>query len=242
MENRWSWYKKFLWEIIALNCSSKMNACTSRTVPRPRTTTTTTTAAPTTTPRPNITFPTYKCPGDYAKWYCLNGATCFTVQIGVEVLFNCECKDGFMGPRCEYKELEGSYLASRPRVMLEKASIAGGAVAAIFLTFVVAFFAYVRWHQNKKRESLESGDLQQQNGHHSNGHHNIAADVVDGSQQLQYSSQLASSSLRNGDNIELQHPQQQQFIAVHHHHHQLRPFGPHHDEYTISMSDALLKR
>ncbi|KAG5672437.1 hypothetical protein PVAND_002565 [Polypedilum vanderplanki] len=198
---------------------SDSDACTSRTVPRPRTTTTTTTAAPTTTPRPNITFPTYKCPGDYAKWYCLNGATCFTVQIGVEVLFNCECKDGFMGPRCEYKELEGSYLASRPRVMLEKASIAGGAVAAIFLTFVVAFFAYVRWHQNKK-----------------------PADVVDGSQQLQYSSQLASSSLRNGDNIELQHPQQQQFIAVHHHHHQLRPFGPHHDEYTISMSDALLKR
>lgn len=66
-------------------------ACTSRNVPRPRTTTVApTTLAPTTTPRPNITFPTFKCPGEYAKWYCLNGATCFAVQISGEYLFNCE--------------------------------------------------------------------------------------------------------------------------------------------------------
>jgi hypothetical protein len=145
--------------------------------------------------------------------------------------------------------------ASRPRVMLEKASIAGGAVAALFLSFVVAFFAYVKWHQSKKRESLENGNLQQ-NGHHSNGHHNAAADVVDGQQacccqqaQVHFSSQLASSSVSNGngDSSELQHPQQHQFqaaaaVAHHHHHHLLRPFGPHHDYQKISMSDALLKR
>lgn len=64
------------------------DACNSRTVPRPRTTPAP--QAPTTTPRPNITFLTYKCPPEYATWYCLNGATCFTVKIGKEVLYNCE--------------------------------------------------------------------------------------------------------------------------------------------------------
>ncbi|CAO1438618.1 unnamed protein product [Diamesa tonsa] len=120
------------------------NACSSRTTPKPR--------PPTPTPRPNITFHTYKCPDAYANWYCLNGATCFTVKIGVEVLYNCECADGYIGPRCDYKDLDGSYLSSRPRVMLETASIAGGAVAALFLAFVVGFFVYVRWHQGKKRD------------------------------------------------------------------------------------------
>lgn len=140
--------------------------------------------------------------------------------------------------------------------MLEKASIAGGAVVALFLSCVVAGFAYVRWHQNKKREMLESGNLQlPQNGHQSNGHSNAAADVVDGichcqQSQVHNNSQLvSSSSVRNGDSGgELQHPQQQQFQAVHHPHHHhdhvpaLRPFGPHHDYQKISMSDAILMR
>lgn len=135
--------------------------------------------------------------------------------------------------------------------MLETASIAGGAVALIFVTFVISFFGYVRWHQRKKRELLENGTL--------NGHHNPAADVVDGQQspcccqqsQIQFSSPLSSSNVRNGDNAELpQHPQQTQFQAMphvhaqqhHHHHPPLRPFGPHHDYQKISMSDVILKR
>lgn len=61
------------------------DACRSRTVVKPRTT-----PAPTSSPRPNITFHTYKCPEAYATWYCLNGATCFAVKIGMEVLYNCE--------------------------------------------------------------------------------------------------------------------------------------------------------
>lgn len=40
--------------------------------------------------RPNITFQTYACPPAYAAWYCLNGATCFTVKIGISILYNCE--------------------------------------------------------------------------------------------------------------------------------------------------------
>ncbi len=53
---------------------------------------------------------TYACPPAYAAWYCLNGATCFTVKIADSILYNCECADGFMGQRCEFKDLEGSYL------------------------------------------------------------------------------------------------------------------------------------
>lgn len=78
-----------------------IEACSSRTTPKPR---------PPTTQRPNITFHTYICPPAYDTWYCLNGATCFTVKIQGNLLYNCECADGYMGPRCEYKDLDGSYI------------------------------------------------------------------------------------------------------------------------------------
>jgi hypothetical protein len=129
--------------------------------------------------------------------------------------------------------------------MLETASIAGGAVAALFLSFVVGFVVYVRWHQNKKRE-LQDDEVT------TNGHQNEAMDVVDGpskpcyclkyTSELQASSQL-SSNVTNSD--ELQHPQQQQFQVAPHYHHQpppqKRPFGPHH-YHSISMADVLMKR
>nr|CAD7440535.1 unnamed protein product [Timema bartmani] len=57
-------------------------ACSSRSTPKPR--------PPSPTARPNITFHTYACPPAYAKWYCLNEATCFTVKIGESLLYNCE--------------------------------------------------------------------------------------------------------------------------------------------------------
>lgn len=143
--------------------------------------------------------------------------------------------------------------------MLETASIAGGAVAILFLSLVIGFFVYVRWHQSKKRELHDEEDLQQPQNGHTNGHHNAAADVVDGSaggpskclqSQIHYSSQLSSNltNTTNGDNSELQHPQQeQQFQAMSLVHHQRqhhpppkRPFGPHH-YVPILMSDVLLK-
>lgn len=145
--------------------------------------------------------------------------------------------------------------------MLETASIAGGAVAALFLSLVVGFFAYVRWHQSKKRELSEDDDTLQHPQNGQNGHHNAAVDVVDGlpdggaspcycqQSQIHFSSQLSSnlSNTTNGDSSDLQHPQHQQFQSmphVHHHHHpppKQRPFGPHH-YHPISMSDVLLKR
>lgn len=174
-------------------------------------------------------------------------------------LFVCRCPDGYIGPRCDYKDLDGSYLgefstsscqkrfltfqfftAGRPRVMLETASIAGGAVAALFLSLIVGFVVYVRWHQNQKRE-LQDDVVP------TNGHLNTAADVVDGAespcycQQSQVHFSPLSSNLTNID--DLQHPQQQQFQAVAHHHHPppKRPFGPHHYR-PVSMAEVLLKR
>lgn len=58
-----------------------IEACSSRSTPKPR--------PPTSTDRPNITFHMYTCPPDYAEWYCLNGATCFTVKIVDSLLYNC---------------------------------------------------------------------------------------------------------------------------------------------------------
>ncbi|GIY16757.1 protein spitz [Caerostris darwini] len=102
--------------------------CSSRSTPKPRPTIA--------TARPNVTFETYACPEAYAKWYCLNGATCFAIKIRDSILYNCECADGFMGQRCEFKDLDGSYLPSRERE-IQRAGIAGGLLIVIL---IIAFF------------------------------------------------------------------------------------------------------
>lgn len=122
------------------------DACSSRSTPKPR--------PPTPTPRPNITFHMYTCPPDYAEWYCLNGATCFTVKIAESLLYNCLCANGYIGQRCEFKDLDGSYLPSRQRVMLETASIAGGATIAVFLVVIICIAAYI--HCKRKQKELRT--------------------------------------------------------------------------------------
>ncbi|XP_043604499.1 uncharacterized protein LOC122577306 isoform X2 [Bombus pyrosoma] len=124
------------------------DACSSRSTPKPR--------PPTPTPRPNITFHMYTCPPDYAEWYCLNGATCFTVKIVDSLLYNCLCANGYIGQRCEFKDLDGSYLPSRQRVMLETASIAGGATIAVFLVVIICIAAYI--HCKRKQKELRSSN------------------------------------------------------------------------------------
>ncbi|KAK8386072.1 hypothetical protein O3P69_010657 [Scylla paramamosain] len=125
--------------------------CSSRSTPKPR--------PPSPTMRPNITFQTFACPPAYAAWYCLNGATCFTVKIGESILYNCECADGYMGQRCEFKDLDGSYLHTREKVLLETASIAGGATVACVLVFVVLFAVYVFMQKDKDKRcrDLDNG-------------------------------------------------------------------------------------
>lgn len=135
--------------IIFISTFRMTDGCSSRTTPKPR--------PPSSTPRPNITFHTYKCPPAYAAWYCLNDATCFTVKIGDSLLYNCECADGYMGPRCEYKDLDGSYLPTRPRVMLETASIASGAIGSLVLIMIGWCCWCVRRHQRHKRLKKENG-------------------------------------------------------------------------------------
>ncbi|KYQ47178.1 Protein spitz [Trachymyrmex zeteki] len=124
------------------------DACSSRSTPKPR--------PPTPTDRPNITFHMYTCPPDYAEWYCLNGATCFTVKIVDSLLYNCLCANGYIGQRCEFKDLDGSYLPSRQRVMLETASIAGGATIAVFLVVIICITAYI--HCKRKQKELRSSN------------------------------------------------------------------------------------
>ncbi|XP_018012256.1 uncharacterized protein LOC108669440 [Hyalella azteca] len=124
----------FFLVLIAASLPNLAEGCSSRSTPRPRP------LSPTL--RPNITFQTYACPPAYAAWYCLNGATCFTVKIAESILYNCECADGYMGQRCEYKDLDGSYLPTGDKVLLETASIAGGAALVIILVFFGIFSAF----------------------------------------------------------------------------------------------------
>ncbi|XP_069685706.1 uncharacterized protein [Periplaneta americana] len=140
--------------LVVSTVLSIAEACSSRSTPKPR--------PPSPTARPNITFHTYACPPAYATWYCLNGATCFTVKIGESLLYNCECAEGYIGQRCEFKDLDGSYLPSRQRVMLETASIAGGATIAVFLVVIVCIAAYIHFQRKQKetRASCVDGNSQ----------------------------------------------------------------------------------
>ncbi|XP_044736482.1 uncharacterized protein LOC123298518 [Chrysoperla carnea] len=153
----WIWFI-----ILASSIVSVSEACSSRATPKPR--------PPAPTPRPNITFHTYACPQAYNDWYCLNGATCFSVIIGNSTLYNCECADGFMGPRCEFKDLDGSYLPSQHRIQLETASIAGGATIAIFLVFILCMAAYIRM-QRRTKARLAANET-------------LSTDCVDGAESL----------------------------------------------------------
>ncbi|KAF7990654.1 hypothetical protein HCN44_000459 [Aphidius gifuensis] len=131
--------------VISYTLFGIADACSSRSTPKPR--------PPTPTPRPNITFHMYTCPHDYAEWYCLNGATCFTVKIQESLLYNCLCASGFVGQRCEFKDLDGSYMTSKRHVMLETASIAGGATIAVFLVVIICVSAYI--HCKRKQKELQ---------------------------------------------------------------------------------------
>ncbi|CAG0881216.1 unnamed protein product [Cyprideis torosa] len=140
----------FIIAMILSQLCLPVDACSARSTPKPR--------PHTPTMRPNITFQTYACPDAYAAWYCLNGATCFTVKIGEALLYNCECSDGFMGQRCEFKDLKGYY--PREKVMLETASIAGGATLAVVMVVVVCSALYVYMEKKKKElamRNLENG-------------------------------------------------------------------------------------
>ncbi|XP_020809588.1 protein spitz [Drosophila serrata] len=164
-------------------------ACSSRAIAKPRPT-----AAPilpppdnveltTTTPRPNVTFPIYACPPTYAAWYCLNDATCFTVEIHNEILYNCECALGFMGPRCEYKEIDGSYLPTRNRVMLEKASIVSGATLALLFMAMCCVVLYLR-HEKLQKQKLHDSTTTTTTTDGVGGCQNEGMDEVDGLKPL----------------------------------------------------------
>ncbi|EDW79999.2 uncharacterized protein Dwil_GK12333 [Drosophila willistoni] len=177
------------------------DACSSRAISKPRPTPppptaslppdnviVTTTRAPSTPSRPNITFPIFNCPPTYAAWYCLNDATCFTVEIHNEILYNCECALGFMGPRCEYKEIDGSYLPTRNRVMLEKASIVSGATLALLFMAMCCVVLYLR-HEKQQKLKLHDSATEQHNGNGGGGLtgcQNDGMDEVDGLKSLRF--------------------------------------------------------
>ncbi|GBP25836.1 Protein spitz [Eumeta japonica] len=105
-------------------------------------------------PRLNVTFPTFKCKENYSQYYCLNGGVCFMVVISDSPIYNCECLSGFVGQRCEYKDLDNSYVLQSRQLMMETASIAGGVTVAVFLAILVCFGAWVRLHRRGKAPSL----------------------------------------------------------------------------------------
>ncbi|KAH8380427.1 hypothetical protein KR009_010670 [Drosophila setifemur] len=173
--------------LLALALLPLALACSSRAIAKPRPT-----SAPilppdnveiTTTPRPNVTFPIYACPPTYDAWYCLNDATCFTVEIQNERLYNCECPLGFTGQRCEYKEIDGSYLPTRNRVMLEKASIVSGATLALLFMAACCVVLYLR-HEKLQKQKLHDSNTTTTTTTVDGGCQNEGMDEVDGLKPL----------------------------------------------------------
>ena len=61
-----------------------------------------------------------------------------------------------MGQRCEFKDLDGSYLPTREKVLLETASIAGGATVVIVLVFFVIFSVFLVKNREKYNRYVAS--------------------------------------------------------------------------------------
>lgn len=121
----------FLVLVLLLIVAPCADGCSSRSTPKPR-------PPSHSAMRPNITFQTYACPPAYAAWYCLNGATCFTVKIAESILYNCECADGYMGQRCEFKDLDGTYLPTRERLFMGMGSVVKSSqVNQVFLAVLI---------------------------------------------------------------------------------------------------------
>lgn len=118
--------------LVLLTVAQCADGCSSRSTPKPRPPSHSAMA------RPNITFQTYACPPAYAAWYCLNGATCFTVKIADSILYNCECADGYMGQRCEFKDLDGTYLPTRERLLMGMGLV--GSTSKVGPVFLAVFF------------------------------------------------------------------------------------------------------
>ncbi|GFQ73536.1 protein spitz [Trichonephila clavata] len=147
---------RLLFILYITSCFTITACCSSRSTPKPRPTIA--------TARPNVTFETYACPEAYAKWYCLNGATCFAIKIRDSILYNCECADGYMGQRCEFKDLDGSYLPSRERE-IQRAGIAGGLLIVILIIAFCYLIYYLTTRLRKRYVAyypdLEQGKIQQ---------------------------------------------------------------------------------
>jgi len=139
----WKIKRKYLFFFLLLLpqfMTTTTEACSSRSTPKPRLPPNQ--SSSTTVVRPNITIQTFTCPPEYNELYCLNGANCFTIKIGPNILYNCECSDGYMGQRCEFKDLDGSYIPSRRRELLEQAGITSTVVILIlFIIFLIVYFS-----------------------------------------------------------------------------------------------------
>ncbi|XP_043201459.1 uncharacterized protein LOC122370161 isoform X2 [Amphibalanus amphitrite] len=127
------------------------DGCSSRANPKPRG------PSSPSTRRPSFTFNTEPCPPMYQAKYCLHGSRCFKVNIGHNPVYSCECTDGFMGQRCEYKDPDGFYPRSRDAIV-EQASIAGGAGVALLVCLLLSGLLYV-WSKRRSKSAASSGQV-----------------------------------------------------------------------------------
>lgn len=61
-----------------------------------------------------------------------------------------------MGQRCEFKDLDGTYLPTRKQVLIETASIAGGVTLAVLLIFIICITIYLYYRRRKGKTYFDT--------------------------------------------------------------------------------------
>lgn len=74
-----------------------------------------------------------------------------TTKISMDLIW-VSSSDNIKPRQVDLCEISSFRLAGRSRVMLETASIAGGAVIAMLLFFIIGFFVYLKKHTKKNEE------------------------------------------------------------------------------------------
>jgi len=82
------------------------------------------------------------------------------VKIADSILYNCECADGYMGQRCEFKDLDGTYLPTRERLIAELTHSRPGQIflGSMFVILAAAGISAIFTTRRTKRKRRSNGD------------------------------------------------------------------------------------
>jgi len=126
------------------------DACSTRPSPKPRP------PRPLWTPDLGSAVVKENCTDDYAELYCMNSGKCYRQKILETFIVNCECQPGFVGTRCQYRDVPDKYLPVQQQI--QTASIAGG-VSVLIIIVTVFLLAWLYFKRRRVSGSSSAGHV-----------------------------------------------------------------------------------